>query len=318
MMDEINTIFGTHFHIAPMDDVKGLPVYMTLKRTFTKVQDGDSVFVLISVSDQGRFGVVALDKQRILYEDMFGCPIAYWFTHVTKLQREALIGRRIPFVADGCQLYLPFLGMAVYKSIKKEVNMDKMSPIAQSLFLYLLYANRGCKVVKKQAAEFLGVTRTSLTRASEQLSAMGLILQEACGKQYYMWMDNAKHEIIKKALPHMINPVQKSFTTENIDMLHEMPLSGESALAMQTMLNPSNMKCVAIDKAVAKEYSFVEIDEKWEECNNLVKLESWKYDPKKFARNGMVDPVSLYMTFVDNMDERIEGALEELLEEYKW
>ena len=44
----------------------------------------------------------------------------------------------------------------------------------------------------------------------------------------------------------------------------------------------------------------------------------WKYDPKKFARNGMVDPVSLYMTFVDNMDERIEGALEELLEEYKW
>lgn len=119
MMDEINTMFGTHFHIAPMDDVKGLPVYMTLKRTFTKVQDGDSVFVLISVSDQGRFGVVALDKQRILYEDMFGCPIAYWFTHVTKLQREALIGRRIPFVADGCQLYLPFLGMAVYKSIKK-------------------------------------------------------------------------------------------------------------------------------------------------------------------------------------------------------
>ena len=70
MMDEINTMFGTHFHIAPMDDVKGLPVYMTLKRTFTKVQDGDSVFVLISVSDQGRFGVVALDKQRILYEDM--------------------------------------------------------------------------------------------------------------------------------------------------------------------------------------------------------------------------------------------------------
>lgn len=55
--------------------------------------------------------------------------------------------------------------------------------------------------MKKQAAEFLGVTRTSLTRASEQLSAMGLILQEACGKQYYMWMDNAKYEIIKRHYP---------------------------------------------------------------------------------------------------------------------
>ena len=79
MMDEINTMFGTHFHIAPMDDVKGLPVYMTLKRTFTKVQDGDSVFVLISVSDQGRFGVVALDKQRILYEDIWlsDCILVY-------------------------------------------------------------------------------------------------------------------------------------------------------------------------------------------------------------------------------------------------
>ena len=44
----------------------------------------------------------------------------------------------------------------------------------------------------------------------------------------------------------------------------------------------------------------------------------WKYDPARFMKDGLVDPVSLAMSFEGNADERIEGAIEEYLEDYSW
>ena len=41
-------------------------------------------------------------------------------------------------------------------------------------------------------------------------------------------------------------------------------------------------------------------------------------DPARFMKDGLVDPVSLAMSFEGNADERIEGAIEEYLEDYSW
>ena len=61
-----------------------------------------------------------------------------------------------------------------------------------------------------------------------------------------------------------------------------------------------------------------EIDIRWDPGKKAVRLELWKYDPCLFMRNGTVDPVSLAMSFAENADERIEGAIEEALEGYQW
>ena len=39
---------------------------------------------------------------------------------------------------------------------------------------------------------------------------------------------------------------------------------------------------------------------------------------KLFAKNGVVDPISLALCFEDNADERIEASIEEYLEDYQW
>ena len=90
---------------------------------------------------------------------------------------------RIPFVGDDKQMYLPFLGIAIHNSFrkKKEIKTEKMMPVTQSLFLYLIYECKNKKIMKKQAAEYLNVTKTSITRASEQLEKMGLICQKTIG-----------------------------------------------------------------------------------------------------------------------------------------
>ena len=52
--------------------------------------------------------------------------------------------------------------------------------------------------MKKDAAAAIGVTRTSITRASEQLVAMGLISQEIQGKEYYMRTEMSDFALYKK------------------------------------------------------------------------------------------------------------------------
>ena len=50
----------------------------------------------------------------------------------------------------------------------------------------------------------------------------------------------------------------------------------------------------------------------------LVRVEFWKYDPEPFAFDGCVDPVSLAESLKDIPDERVQGELEDYLEEFKW
>ena len=42
----------------------------------------------------------------------------------------------------------------------------------------------------------------------------------------------------------------------------------------------------------------------------------WKYDPLLLSRDGVVDPLSLVMSLRGNTDERVEEALEDLMDAF--
>ena len=61
------------------------------------------------------------------------------------------------------------------------------------------------------------------------------------------------------------------------------------------------------------------------ECQSCVESESanarfeiWSYDPKRLAKPPTVDPLSLFLSLRDSVDERIHLQLETLMEEVKW
>jgi hypothetical protein len=47
-------------------------------------------------------------------------------------------------------------------------------------------------------------------------------------------------------------------------------------------------------------------------------VEVWWYPPVLFAEDGIVDPLSLYLSLKEDHDERTETALEEMMEKFKW
>ena len=44
----------------------------------------------------------------------------------------------------------------------------------------------------------------------------------------------------------------------------------------------------------------------------------WRYDPTLLSEEDVADRLSLYLSLKDNPDERIEGALRELMEGIRW
>lgn len=319
MSYEALKLFGLDFHIEKLE-TKGLPLYQTAGRSFCKLSYAGHSFVLIRVRADERFGVIAFEKQAAQLSEKYGMPVAFEFENINKIQRDSLIERNVPFIADSSQIYLPFLGIALSEHFvqTKAIKTEKMMPVSQSLFLWLLYKSNGKPVMKKDAAEAIGVTRTSLTRASEQLAAMGLISQKKAGKEFLMRLESSGIELYKQAKPFLINPVQRMITVQNSREYDRYPFSGESALAQCTMLNHPRIPVRAVWKAAINSDKITEIDIRWEPNADPVILELWKYDPALFAKNETADPVSVAMSFESNVDERIEGSVEDYLEGYPW
>lgn len=319
MTEKFRTLFGIDFAVEEVDS-RALPVYLSARRLFFKLSWAGNDFTLVKVSPKEKFGVIAFEKQAGLLSEKYSMPVAFEFENISKTQRDSLIERNIPFISDSGQLYLPFLGMALSNRFTKpkEIWEGKMMPVTQALFLYMLYSSNDNPVIKKDAAEVLGVTRTSITRASDQLSDMGLISQEMHGKEYFMSLTDDGITLYEKAKPHLINPIQKSITISENDLYKDFPLSGESALSKCTILNPPKIPVHAVYKADVDYNKLHEIDVRWEPEEKVIQLELWKYDPTLFAKDGIVDPVSLSMCFEENVDERIEGSVEDYLEGYKW
>lgn len=320
MNEKYRQLFGIKFGIEPLK-IKGLPLYITSGRSFFRLSYLDIDFILVKLSADEKFGVVALEKQAIQISSKAEKPVAFEFVNISRAQRDSLLDRNIPFISESGQLYLPFLGMMLSdKFIQKrnKIELSKMMPVTQALFLYLIYQGDKKMVMKKDAAEDLRVTRTSITRASEQLVALDLISQDMRGKENYMSIKGRGIEIYERAKPYLINPIQKKITVIKDDKYDSYSLSGESALAKTTMLNAPSIPEYAVYKSDIDISDVSQVDTKWSPESEAVNLELWKYNPVLFARNGIVDPISLALCFEDNADERIESSIEEYLEGYKW
>ena len=318
-MVEYKKLFGIDFNISEMK-VDDLPVYLTARRFFFRVSYSGNDFLLVKVSEKEEFGVLAIEKQARILSEKYDMPVAFDFENITRSQRDSLIEKNIPFVSESGQLYLPFLGMMLRNQFvhPKMVKKERMMPATQALFLHLLYNGKGNPISKKDAAQALGVTRTSITRASDQLDAMGLIVQETCGKESHMSAKGEGLKLFEKAIPYLINPVQRTIMIKSNKHFESCPLSGEAALAKRTMLNVPKIMARAVYKAHVSLEDIHEIDIRWNPDEDVIYMELWKYNPDLYAKNGSVDPISLFMSFENNVDERIEGALEEYLEDYEW
>ena len=157
----------------------------------------------------------------------------------------------------------------------------------------------------------LPFTAMTMTRAVKQLEEADLFLVTKDGVNKVIESKYGRAELFQKAKQYLSTPVRKAGYMDKSQVTSDMVYAGETALAEKTMLNPSKVVTYAVsDRNFDKKLLSDELVDPAEQ----VRLELWAYDPKIFSKDSIVDNLSLALSFQDNPDERIEEAVEELVE----
>ena len=151
----------------------------------------------------------------------------------------------------------------------------------------------------------------TLSRATNQLEATDLFVIAKDGVKKFIESKYTPYDLFQKIRVYLSNPVRKVGYINKKQVTEDMVFAGETALSEKTMLNPSRVTCYAIS---AKKIDQTLLCQELIDPNEQVRLELWAYDPKQFIDGHSADDISIVLSFNGRNDERIEEAIDELLE----
>ena len=309
-MEYLNHVLG--IRIVYKGDVrKSLPNFICTRYQVQEVTlDGkNAVFVYPKKELEA---INAIKKHMVRIERTANAPAVLVPDQLTYRQKEYLLRDHIPFIVEGKQIYLPF--MAVYLQERgdgeKQTAMA-MIPSAQILLLYYIY--HGCgELLTSDASQKLDFTATSISRASRQLAEMGFVQTEKRGVQKVIFSDKSPEELFMAAKSYMSNPIKRTVYVPKTEIKKELPVSGYSALSEYTMLNsPAVESRATVSIAEWERVASGRLQNSEDQCA----VELWRYDPRKLSAGECVDRLSLALSLCGDRDERIEEAIEEMLEQ---
>jgi len=187
---------------------------------------------------------------------------------------------------------------------KKMVAVEKLQPSAQMLLFSFIYG-KNVPLYLNTMPEKLGFSAMTISRAADQLVATGLVEAYKDGVNRVLTSQLAPQELFEQAQLYLINPIRKTMYVDKAFVQKDFFLSGLSALAETTMLNPPEIPVYGTTKELALMVSFID--------DGKCAVEIWRYDPTILSGGKAVDPLSLAVQLAKNYDERVQLAAEELL-----
>lgn len=261
-----------------------------------------------------------IQKHLTLLNSHWDDDIIYIASQVSAHNRQRLVKYKVPFIIPFNQLYLPMLAIDFREHFKRIHQVsDSLSPSAQVLLIDRLFDESDRTITPKEAAKALLYTPMTMTRAFNELESNDLVRITKSGKERHLQLHASPKEIWKRAEPLLINPIKKKICIQYLDAVKTFPIAGIRALARFSMLTEPVRPTYALSskdwRLFKEQNTIIEIAEQEPDALNI---EVWRYSPQLFAKDSIVDPLSLYLSLKDSHDERVEAALEELLEHMRW
>ncbi|WP_293813099.1 hypothetical protein [uncultured Phascolarctobacterium sp.] len=224
---------------------------------------------------------------------------------------KGLLQQKVPFIVDGRQAYLPFLGtfLQAVSDVKNE-NVRFSLP-AQLLATMYLYSRETFLYIKK-AVEFLPYSAMSMTRAMREMEASELFYVEKDKQNNVLRSQFAKRELFEELKARFNSPIWKRGYIDNECVANEMVLAGEDALAEKSMLANTLPAKYAVYKKIV---DIGVLNSELLDSKKQSELQLWSYDPLLFSQLDIPDPISLVVSLKDVHDERVEQALDGIMEE---
>lgn len=235
--------------------------------------------------------------------------------------RRQMVDRKIGFIASGAQLYVPeaFLDLRERAPAFAIASAASISPTTQFLLLAIMQGRSLGDLNLTELADDLGVSIMSISRTLDELEALQLAKAHHVGRQRRLHMLLRGQKLWEAVQAQLQSPVRKVRVVCAQDGEKIGPLAGTSALARYTMLAPPRTETRAILAASWKNLAAADtLRPATAFDDERIEVQTWTYDPRILARNGVIDPLSLYLSVRGSPDERVAQAAEELLETFEW
>lgn len=267
--------------------------------------------IFVYIEDADMITPVMTKKQLDIIQKRTGIITVLVPKHLHSYNVGRLIAQKVNFVIPDKQMFIPslLLDLKNDKVIDGDIK-DSITPMTQCLLLYHLEVESISGKTSYELADKLSVSYASINRALRWLVTKDLIKQEGV-KTKTVQIELSGRELWDKALPMLVSPIEQIYYTDA--PLEGQMISGVNALASYTMLNEEPKQCYAISK---KDLKVLNISTDKQFGQNEIQV--WKYNPRMFSVSGVVDRLSLYLSLINNEDERIQIELERLINEMSW
>ena len=309
-MEYLNKVLGIEVTYENVD-FKHLPNFIVTRyRLQMASMNGKKVIFLYPKTELEQ--IVVLKKHIARIQKNENMPIVLVLKEIISRQKEYLIRERIPFIVEGRQIYLPFMALYLQQRCNAERKpREEILPSAQMLLLHFIYGGAQ-ELSTSQAAKDLELTPTSISRASRQLEEMGLLHIRKVGVQRIMQSEDSPKTLFQKAGDKLLNPIKRTVYIPKELVGTELLESGYSALAEYSMLNKPNIKCYATERI--SQWKDV-MTNSLQDSQVQVAVTMSRHKPRKWAPGNIVDEFSLALALREDADERVEEAVEEMLNE---
>jgi hypothetical protein len=244
-----------------------------------------------------------------------GCCI-YVQKAISAYNRKRLIQHRVPFIAPGNQMYLPDLGIDLREYFQQsKSSIELLSPATQSVVVYSLCHDPSKGYTASELIQELAYSRMTLIRAFNELEITKIGTVDKKGRERSWSFKGGKRELWNQTKSFLSNPIK-----QRIWIKGKKPKikAGLSALSQHSMLNPPRVPIYATGANDWKNWQDSTVEVLPISEGATAELEIWHYNPNLLTEEAVVDPFSLYLSLKDSEDERIEAALEEMMENIEW
>ena len=284
-----------------------LPFYITERYDMRLAELDDIRCIFLKPKDKlNQIGSLKRQIRRIQLEEAL--PVVFVFERMDPYHRDAFIHAHFPFIVTGSQLYLPFMGMYLQKKYMREIKAsDAFQSFTQLLLFYWYDQQENC-LYMNDMAKILGCSAMTVTRAFRQLEETGLFETGKNGVKKYIKGKEERKVILKQLEDVLSSPVAETVYinreeledgTENSEYF----FSGNSALVRIGIEAEQKIPCYAVNKKTFHLSGSKELLN----AETQAEVQLWKYDPSILAKNGIVDPLSLALSFQKPLDSFLKN-----------
>ncbi len=316
----LSDTLGITVTLSKPANVGSLPFFLRDSYDVFQVRLLNEDFIILASKNDIELTPATIHKHIDIVSQHLKMKAVFVHSTISSFNRKRLIEHKVPFVIPGNQMYLPDLGIDLREYfIKKRSKTATLGPSTQAVILYSLTKTMSEPVTPTQLAEELGYSRMTMTRSLDEIESAELAEVSVVGRKRLVHFGKKRRELWEKALPHLKTPVRENVWLKT--MIDELPIfqAGLTALACYSMLTPPQKQVCAVFakdwKDIKRKYPH-EIISYPDEAG--YELEVWSYSPGLFPNGKIVDQFSLYLSLRNIEDERVESAMEEMMEGVEW